>query len=200
MQIEGLVLAGGRSLRLGQDKATLRLGEKTLLEWQLARLRAVGCNPVRVSFGQRSNQSPSDGIIIDQVADGGPIEGIWQALAINRSAGVIVLAVDLPAMDEFFLRELWQQAERHSGQGIVPVTARGAEPLAAFYHQGMGKLMATKVSLGERSLQAFWGEAFQAGLAKKWVLDQAAEKWVSNINTMEEWYNYASSLSHREPS
>jgi molybdopterin-guanine dinucleotide biosynthesis protein A len=101
----GVLLTGGRSRRLGFDKASLVLDGETLARRSGRRLASV-CTPV-VEVGDGSSGLPS---VREQPARSGPLAALAAAGATLREAGhdgaVVVLAVDLPAVDEPLLRWL----------------------------------------------------------------------------------------------
>ena len=99
--VHALVLAGGRSRRLGRDKAGLEIDGKPQLE-RVVELLSPLVDEVRVSV--RADQPP-DSLrdrypqIVDREADAGPVAGILAALEFDRSADWLVVAVDLPRLD-----------------------------------------------------------------------------------------------------
>lgn len=129
----GVVLAGGRSTRMGRDKALLTLPNgRTLLEQAVATLRETGATEVLVSVGNGRTYGLPDTREILDVQDGcGPMGGLQACLADARQALCVVLAVDLPAMTEAYLEGLLAEAD--SGCGVVPLSDSSAEPLAAVY-------------------------------------------------------------------
>lgn len=100
----GLVLSGGQSRRMGIDKASLRLGDKTLLEIAQDTLTACGCSEVRVS----SNHL--DGAIQDEYELFGPVAGIHAGLSSycndNKTGHLVVLPIDMPLLQAKTLNHL----------------------------------------------------------------------------------------------
>lgn len=129
----GVVMAGGRSTRMGRDKALLKLEDgRTLLERSVALLRGVGASEVLVSVGNvRTYGMPCTREIQDITVGCGPMGGLAAALAEARSSLCVVLAVDLPAMTSAYLGALL--AEARVSCGVVPVLGNSVEPLAAIY-------------------------------------------------------------------
>ena len=132
----GLILAGGRSSRLGHDKALLRRDGRSQLE-NLS--RAMASVTAKVFVSARSDQSDEPERsrfpqIVDRYADLGPVAGILSAMEEHPRADWLVVACDLPNVDETTLRYL--VAHRSATK---PFTAfRSAhdglpEPLCAIY-------------------------------------------------------------------
>ena len=128
-ETSAIILAGGRSSRMGTDKAALRVGEKTLLELMVEKVRHVGISDVVVSgcaaCPAGTRYAP------DLIPDRGPLSGIHAGLKQIRHRSCLVLPVDMPLIPEETLRLL---IEAH---GSLPITALTVddrpEPLAAVY-------------------------------------------------------------------
>jgi len=147
----GLVLAGGQSRRMGQDKALLRRNGKS----QLANLVEM-LEPLveRVFVSTRSDQQEESerrqfAQIIDRYADIGPVAGVLSAMDDYPNVDWLVVACDLPNIDEQTLRFLIEN--RAAGQ---PFTAYRSshdqlpEPLCAIYHIGSDAIIREFVDAG----------------------------------------------------
>jgi molybdopterin-guanine dinucleotide biosynthesis protein A len=89
--IVGLVLAGGRSSRMGEDKAMLRIHGRSLLELSLRVLRDAGAQQVAIS-GTRAGGIP------DRWPDAGPVGGIASAMHGLPDGEWLVVPVDMPRL------------------------------------------------------------------------------------------------------
>jgi molybdenum cofactor guanylyltransferase len=149
--IFGLVLAGGRSRRMGRDKALIEHEGLSLLEHAF-RLAGALTDGARVSV--RADQADDPGRrrfpqVVDRYADIGPVAGILSALQAEPAADWLVIACDLPNLDRRTLRFLLEQAPADA-----PLTAyRSAvdglpEPLCAIYRSGSDALIAPWVDRG----------------------------------------------------
>lgn len=93
-EFTGIVLAGGRSSRMGRDKALLPWAGGTLLDRMIATLHRAGARHVLVS-GER----PSHDGIPDAWPGRGPVAGIASALGRCADGAAVVVPVDLPRLD-----------------------------------------------------------------------------------------------------
>jgi molybdopterin-guanine dinucleotide biosynthesis protein A len=144
-----VVLAGGRSTRMGRDKALLPLADgRTLLARQLDVLRAAGAAEVLVS-ARPEQHLPLEGarLILDHEPDCGPLGGIAAALAAATHDRLLVLAIDLLRMSAEFLAGLVAAAP--PGRGLVPLLGGEPEPLAALYPCGVAVFTAGLLTAGE---------------------------------------------------
>ena len=127
----GFILAGGKSSRMGADKAFLELGGKTLLE-RARGLVADVCGKVAI-VGDRARFGPD--AIEDIFPDSGPLAGIHAALTATRSDLNLVLAVDTPFLEPKFLRWMLHRAATTHAIVTVPRLAAGYQPLCAVYRR-----------------------------------------------------------------
>ncbi len=132
----GLVLAGGESRRMGQDKALLVRDGMSQLEYVVSQLTAV-TQKVFVSTRAGQQQEPERSRyeqIVDRYEDMGPIAGIMSAMDEFPSVDWLVVACDLPNIDVSTLRYL---LENHSGNKLFTAFRSShddlPEPLCAVY-------------------------------------------------------------------
>ena len=106
--LHGLVLAGGRSSRMGSDKARLRYHDERQLERTAALLSAV-CDKVFVSCRKEQLDSYAEAglpAIADSYLDMGPLGGLLSAQRQRPHAGWLVAACDFPLLDEAVIAAL----------------------------------------------------------------------------------------------
>lgn len=128
--LEGLVLMGGRSTRMGKDKFSLEMQGITLLEKTRSKLFHV-CQKVHVS-GRSEQRIDSVDFIPDVILDMGPIGGILSAMEARPDKALLVCAVDLPRLSLSLLRQLVD--ERDPFKVATAFTIDGYnEPLCAIY-------------------------------------------------------------------
>ena len=123
MKFSAVLLAGGKSSRMGRDKSTLPVNGEPLWQRQLAVLRATEPAEIFIS-GMRDGPYADCGVEIlpDEFPNCGPLGGIATALRRCTSDHLIVLAVDMPAMTAAFLRTLLEESHR-TAKGVIPTVA-----------------------------------------------------------------------------
>ena len=140
MTFSAVILAGGKSSRMGLDKARLEIGGQTLLARQIGLAREAGATEVFISgrvgvdysgFGCR--------VLVDKFPDAGPLSGIECGLAASPTPLLLVLAVDMAAMSAEFLRRLASHCTATTG--AIPRVSGEIEPLAAFYPKAGWRLL-----------------------------------------------------------
>jgi molybdenum cofactor guanylyltransferase len=162
MDAEGWVLAGGRSLRMGRDKAGVELCGQPLLSHMLEKLWALGVR-ARVA-GLRE---PVDGIAGDVVEDAhpdcGPLSGIETALSKSEAALVLVLGVDLPLLETEFLRWMLRRAETTGAMATIPRLLGKPQPLCAVYRRELRRWVTDALDAGDYKVMVAVERASSSG-------------------------------------
>ncbi len=128
----GLVLTGGISRRMGQDKTRLVLDGQTLLQRSVDLMRRVFPH-VLVSVRQCREDIPADvPQVLDERPDAGPLAGLCAGLAHARTPWVFAMASDMPFLDPAVITSL-AKLRAANFQAVVPVAQGILQPLAAFY-------------------------------------------------------------------
>lgn len=177
---------------MGRDKALLRLSPSGDPLWrrQLDLLAALNPEELLWSGPPREGLPDHIRIVPDQIADTGPLGGIAACLEATRSDLLLVLAVDLPAMSEPFLRRLLAQST--PGRGVVPQLGDHFEPLAALYPRRLAPLAAKRLAQGEYALQGFIREGIAQGALEVLSLPPAEKALFQNLNTPADLASYRS--------
>jgi molybdopterin-guanine dinucleotide biosynthesis protein A len=134
---EGFVLAGGRSTRMGQDKALLSLAGRSLLDLALNKLRALPLAGAPRIAAARSDLSAHAAVIADLHPGCGPLSGIEAALAASACPLNVFLPVDIPLLPSHFLLWMLQRAEITGALVTVPCVSGWPQPLCAVYHRDL---------------------------------------------------------------
>jgi molybdenum cofactor guanylyltransferase len=135
MHAEGFVLAGGRSTRMGQDKALLRLDGRSLLDLALEKLRRLPlAAPPRIAAARP--ELVSHGTVIADLHPGyGPLSGIEAALAASSQPLNAFLPVDTPLLPAQFLLWMLERAQITGALATVPRINGWPQPLCAVYQR-----------------------------------------------------------------
>ncbi len=132
-QLCAFVLAGGKSTRMGSDKAMLTLDGRTLLERALEKAAKVAQRVVIV--GSREKYGGFGTVIEDLHPGCGPLAGIEAALKSSSSDLNLLFAVDMPFVPVSLLQYLVQQAEASGALVTLPLVAGNYETLCAVYRR-----------------------------------------------------------------
>ncbi|MEO0794670.1 MAG: molybdenum cofactor guanylyltransferase [Verrucomicrobiota bacterium] len=148
--ILGLVLAGGRSRRMGQDKAALRWGADGVPLWrrQIELLRSCDL-PVAVSIrqGQELEDAANVECIADAVDDAGPLSGFLSAWKRYPEHALLVVACDLPLLDHATVQYLLDHRDPNRvGTAYESANDHLPEPLCALWEPASRALLEQSIA------------------------------------------------------
>jgi molybdopterin-guanine dinucleotide biosynthesis protein A len=175
----GFVLAGGRSTRMGRDKALLPLDGEPMLVRIARRVEAAAGSATVIGPPDRYEHLGFE-VVPDRMPEAGPLAGIDTALSLNRAAWNLILACDLPLASGEILDELLDRASRTAALCVIPRSDR-PEPLCAAYSIAAAPAIRTALESGVRKVT----EAL-AGLAVEWY-PVRHDRAFTNLNTVHEW-------------
>jgi molybdenum cofactor guanylyltransferase len=150
----GVVLAGGRSSRMGSPKAALEWHGSTLLRRTVGILARATDGPVVVvrAHGQELPDLPKDVLVADDPREGkGPVQGIAAGLAALRghADAAFISSTDLPFLHPAFVRRMLSVLQDDAGTDVALPVARGfRQPLAAAYRVSLAETAARLVAEG----------------------------------------------------
>lgn len=131
-----IVLAGGGSTRMGENKSLLLFQGKPLIQHVCAQVRPHFDELLISSDNARELAFLEAPVVSDEVPGQGPLRGIASALAISRHDLNFVVACDIPWVNSTLLRELLREAQGYDC--VLPVTDDGHyEPLFAVYRKSV---------------------------------------------------------------
>jgi molybdopterin-guanine dinucleotide biosynthesis protein A len=140
------IQAGGKSKRMGRDKALLELGGKPLIEHVLAQIAGLGSEILITTNRPEGFMHLGERLVPDTNPDAGALNGLYTALTAAQEAYVLVLACDMPFIRRPLLEHILSLA--HHADVIVPQVQGYYEPLQALYHR-QNCLPAVEAALAE---------------------------------------------------
>ena len=153
-QVSGIVLAGGGSKRLGQDKALITLGERTLIEIVLERLGRV-CKDLVLSTSDADKLAfLGVRMVKDVYPQRGVLAGLYSGLKSARYPHAVAVACDMPFLSPSLLRFMILHIAGHDV--VVPRLSAGLEPLHAIYARTCLEPMRESLERGELRIVDFW--------------------------------------------
>ncbi len=141
------ILAGGRSSRMGSDKALLELGGRPVVELIADNLDRLGRGLFISGGDPASFESFGLPVCADQYELTASLVGIYSALAAAWGGGCIVVACDLPFADRRLAALMARLAAGHDA--VIPVSEKGPEPLFAYYSKACLGSMRRAIEAGD---------------------------------------------------
>jgi molybdopterin-guanine dinucleotide biosynthesis protein A len=182
MTLSAILLAGGRSLRMGVDKATVVISGEPFWKRQLRVLSDLQPGRVWISARTMPPWCPTEiEVVTDKPPSCGPVSGVVAGLRRLQSSHLLVLAIDLPLMTAEHLRKLWGLAR--PGIGVIPFHGDYFEPLCAIYPVEALATAETALSSGDGSLQHFARSLLWKSQAQVYELASEERPLYLNMNT-----------------
>jgi molybdopterin-guanine dinucleotide biosynthesis protein A len=135
LDISGIILAGGKSLRLGHDKVLEKIGDKSLLEQVVSRIDSFSKSIIIVTAPERTfaplANHPKVKIVSDIFPGQGSLGGIYTGLVESSSFYNLVVAADMPFLNESLARYMIEKSDGFDF--VLPRVNNLFEPLHAVY-------------------------------------------------------------------
>ena len=181
-KLYGLILAGGFSKRMGQDKALLDFHGKPQIEYVHALLSKL-C--AKVYLSKRPNQKPYKRLLIiddaPEFTDIGPIGGILSAMQKHPGVSWVVVACDLPFIDGKVIKTLFAKRNIHSLATAFISTHDGLpEPLCAIWEGGNDQAIMQLLKEGIQCPRKILIKS------NTHLIKQENPRWLDNVNTPQE--------------
>lgn len=184
MSKAGFVLTGGKSTRMGRDKALLPFRGGALAGHVAATVAAAAGSVVLIGDPQKYGHL-GYAVLPDRSPGEGPVGGIESALSYTAADWNLVLACDMPSISAQFLRGLLDAAGRLNADALLPAGPSGRlEPLSAVYHRRCLAKLRAALRAGVRKVT----DALAGLEVARWTVDDAA--CFENLNTPEQWACY----------
>ena len=185
VDLTAFILAGGKSTRMGTDKAFVVLEGMTLLSRMLDLARSVATD-VRIvgSVEKFSSFAPT----VEDVFPGcGPLAGIHGALRSSRTDRNLILAVDLPFLSRQFLDFLITKSRASEARVTIVRTVDGWQPLCAIYRRAFADPAEAALREGRYRIDALFDDSSTCVIRDEDLRQQKlSPNLFRNLNTPED--------------
>lgn len=183
-KITAIVLAGGKSKRMGTDKGMLNLNGKPFIKHICDALQPIVGSNIIIASGNKDYDILGYTRVDDILDDKGPVGGLYSALNSSKTKLNLILSVDVPMVSSEFLA--WLVA-KHDQTFMITQTIVGdkSNPLIAVYDRSMRAVLGEHMAGNQLKLKEVVEDV-------KHQTIEVPEKWVEqvqNINTQEEYQN-----------
>ncbi len=185
----GVVLAGGKSERMGASKAALLIGGEPLLRRVVSRLSGAFAVVLVVGDPALAELVPGVSIVQDRLASAGPLAGLEASLSTIATPRAFTVACDMPFVSPTLARHMAEQAARQPYADVLALrTAHGLEPLHAVFATSCLPVIREQLDSGQRSLHRLLDRLRICEITE----DEArtfdpAGLTARNVNTPNEW-------------
>src|SRR5438128_1549695 len=183
--ITAFILAGGRSARMGANKALLKLGGRTLID----RAISVACSvatDVRV-VGDPSKYAAFGVVVPDLYVGRGPLGGIHAALRASSTDLNLILGVDLPFVQPGFLGYLVSEARSSEATATVPSAGGYLQPLCAVYRKTFRDAAERALAAGRNKVDVIFADVDTRIIREEKLIAAGFNaSMFRNLNTLED--------------
>lgn len=179
------IQAGGRSSRMGRDKALLPLGGKPLIEHVLQRVEGLGDEVLVTTNRPEDYAFLGKRMVGDQRPGAGALDGLLTALEAAGGERVLLLACDMPFVSRSLLEHML--AIETDAEVVIPRRGGKLQPLHAIYAKSCAGPVREALGAGEKRMISFFPR-IQTWIVEQEILDQYDPDGLStfNVNTPDE--------------
>jgi molybdopterin-guanine dinucleotide biosynthesis protein A len=180
-----VIMAGGKSSRMGTDKSFVPLLGKPMIEHVLDSVAGIGREQVLITNKPEEYAYLNLPMYGDIYPDKGPLGGFHSALTHAGTPYILVVACDMPWLNRTLLE--YMVSIRETADIIVPRWEKFPEPLHAIYHQNCLAPITANLESGLLKLTAFFGKVTVNYLERKTIAqyDPTGQSF-QNVNTPED--------------
>ncbi|MBN2669800.1 MAG: molybdenum cofactor guanylyltransferase [Bacteroidales bacterium] len=175
----GVVLAGGLSRRMGQDKSLMLYRDEALIKYSIDILTPY-CSEVLLSSNTKFHDKFGLTRIEDLHKEIGPMGGLYSILKQNKAEYYLCLPCDSPMVKPEFIEQLINQIDDNF-QAIVPIHEHHIEPLFAIYHHSISEVLELCISKNNYKMMNLLNQ-----VQSKYIPINE-ESYFMNINTPEDY-------------
>ena len=200
--VSGIILAGGKSQRVGTDKALLELAGEPLIGWVLERLQRLSDDLIIVAKDTAPYAQMAARPVTDVYPGQGALVGLHAGLRAARHPLALAVACDMPFLDLRLLRYMIVLGRDHDA--VVPRIGGYPEPLHALYRvERCLPAIEQALDSGQFKMTSFFPDV-RVRYVEEHEVDLFDPEHLSffNLNTTEDWQRgqeLARNLRRREP-
>jgi molybdopterin-guanine dinucleotide biosynthesis protein A len=188
--ITGILLAGGKSTRMGTDKGFLKLQGITFVERIIKSMKPFVNDIIIVSNNSDYDQFKHKRVE-DSIENSGPLAGLYTGLYHSETQYNLVLSCDVPYINGKVLSQIIEGYDETFD--AIQIESEGKTmPLVAIYKKQCLHRCLELLEHGERRLQV----AVEGFNTKTITLDSSLEKYVKNINTLEQFKSMENGVAY----
>lgn len=183
-EITAVILAGGKSSRMGSDKSLLKLGGKALIEHVIDAIRPYVSSVIVVTNNKEKYRFLNNvSFVSDIIKNQGPFIGLISGIKSIDTKWCFVTSCDMPLIDGKIIEYLWRRKERNI---VSPFSNDGYEPLISLYSKDILPFAEKLMTEDMRSINKFITIMEKLGyvdkIDKNILMEEFGEEIFLNIN------------------
>ena len=184
-EITGVILAGGKSSRIGQDKSFLHLNGKPLIEVAIDNLSEIFKSLLIITNNPKPYKTFGIRVAGDRIKDCGPLGGIYTGLSISENMNNFVVACDMPFLDKELISYMIEEIGDYDV--VIPKFNGRLQPLCAIYSKNCIKPIENQIFNQKLKIVDFFKDVKVKIIENEEIKKiESAERSFFNINTPED--------------
>ena len=155
MKFKGIVLAGGRSSRFGEDKALARVRGTRMIEKAIRLLEALDLEPTVITSAARDYSFLRCRIERDLIPNKGPLGGIYTACCLFKDYALLILVCDMPLLTKPVLRMLMENHHEQQWVTVFDDPQGRIQPFPGIYESNLSSLIFEQIQTDRLSAGEF---------------------------------------------
>ena len=176
--ITGIILAGGKSSRMGSDKGFINLKSKPFIAHIIEAMKPLVNNIIIVSDNKNYDKFGYQRVN-DIIKNAGPVAGLYSGLSNSKTIYNLALSCDIPLIKSFILKRLIEEFDTNYDM-IQLQSENKSMPLIAIYKTHCLRTFETQLNKNEKRLRV----AVEQLKNKTFTIDSECNQYVKNINTV----------------
>jgi molybdopterin-guanine dinucleotide biosynthesis protein A len=178
--ITGIILAGGKSSRMGTEKGLILYKNKPFIKHIIEAMKPLVSNII-IICNTRAYDRFGFKCYEDLIKNTGPLAGIYTGLNYSKTDNNLIVSCDIPLVNTVVLQKLIDQ--KNDASEVIHLQSQGKNmPLIALYKKSCGVIFKKELRQNQKKVQT----ALKKCNVKTVVIDESLEQVTANINTPED--------------
>lgn len=193
-----IILAGGKSSRMGFDKQFLKLRDKYIIEMIAERLERTFKEIILVTGRPEEYTKYGFKLVEDEVRGFGPLAGIHVGLKNSGSMHNYVVACDMPLINLKYIKYMMELIEQHEGKvdGVITRLGEWIEPFNAFYSKSLLDRIEKNIEKGKKQINLLLQDSNVIYISEAKAREFSPEwEMFTNVNTLKDYESLMNRLS-----
>lgn len=185
-----IILAGGKSTRMGFDKQEIKIGGKLIVDYLAEKLEKHFSQIIVVTKTPDLYRGKPYTLCQDTYKNSGPLAGIHAGLKVTKSQAAYIMACDMPNINHAYIAYIIEKFESTQAPGLVTAYDTYIEPLAAIYSKSLLPVIEKKLETKDLKIKKLVEEEDFIKISKKEVQALDPElKIFKNLNYQKDLKN-----------
>ncbi|MFD3155797.1 molybdenum cofactor guanylyltransferase [Haloimpatiens sp. FM7330] len=186
-----VILAGGKSSRMGFDKQILKIGNKTVMESVIEKLKKEFEEIIIVTNKPELYTNSPYKIVCDEIKEKGPLSGIHVGLKESSSKYAYFIACDMPNVNIQYIRYMKSKIKNIQVDACVTENSKRIEPFNAFYCKSIIPKIEIQILKNKRSMRCLMSRINVLCIDEKEALQYSSNlEMFKNLNTIDDVVAY----------